>query len=53
MDKHSRQAEARDGDYQPPTLEVIGSLIDLTAGGGGEPKLDSCNEGIYSYSGIV
>jgi hypothetical protein len=33
--------------YSPPTVEVIGSIADLTAGGEGEVT-DSCNTGHYS-----
>jgi hypothetical protein len=35
-------------EYQAPTVEVIGSIRELTAGGTGTPVTDSCNEGIYS-----
>lgn len=35
-------------EYRAPAVEVIGSIRDLTAGAGGTPVTDSCNEGIYS-----
>jgi hypothetical protein len=36
------------GEYQAPAVTVIGSITELTAGAGGTPVTDSCNEGIYS-----